>query len=303
MNLESKFIGSIVGVAIGDSIGTLGRWITYFEPSSIPLSYTDDTEMTIGVAESLIQSKGFDPDNMMQRFIANYDPRRGYGPGPPHIFKLVIRGVHWRDAASQLFGGEGSFGNGAAMRVAPIGLLYHNDPSKLREIAYASSELTHTHLLGKEGAALQAYAVALAVKLDPNELDRDWFIDELLSFTSVDVYEQKLRKMKQMHGCSRREVARELGNGIEAHNSVPTAIFSFLENPLSFEKAVAYAIGIGGDTDTIGAMTGAISGAFLGVESIPRRYVENVENSSYLIKLGRKLYRLFTEVASGGSSP
>ena len=77
---------------------------------------------------------------------------------------MIKAGEPWYGAADKLFRG-GSFGNGSAMRVAPMGLLYSTDPTKLREIARESSRLTHSHELGKEGAALQAYAVALATKI------------------------------------------------------------------------------------------------------------------------------------------
>ena len=87
----------------------------------------------------------------------------------------------------------------------------------------------------------------------------------------------------------RDKVITELGNGIEAFNSVPTAIYSFLSQPHSFAQAILYAISLGGDTDTIGAMTGAISGAYLGFESIPSRWKDKLENRPYIEELANKL--------------
>jgi len=151
--LQSQFIGSLIGTALGDSLGEgHGR-------------YTDDTAMTIGVAESLIASRGFDADHMARTFARNHavEPWRGYGFGPPMIFKMMREGTPWQDAAQRLYPG-GSFGNGSAMRVAPVGLLYHDDLAKVAEVARQSSRITHTHPLGTDGAALQACAVALAVQ-------------------------------------------------------------------------------------------------------------------------------------------
>ena len=85
-----------------------------------------------------------------------------------------------------------------------------------------------------------------------------------------------------------------LGNGIEAFNSVPAAIYSFLTHAASFEEAVVYAISLGGDTDTIGAMCGAISGAYLGVDAIPERWRAKLENREYLEGLAEGLWRLKT---------
>jgi len=86
----------------------------------------------------------------------------------------------------------------------------------------------------------------------------------------------------------------ELGNGIEAFNSVPSAIYSFLIHHDSFAQAVIYAVSLGGDTDTIGAMTGAIAGAYLGVEAIPNQWRDKLENRLYIAELAEKLWQLKT---------
>jgi len=88
--------------------------------------------MMIGVAESLIECKGFNGEHMAWTFIRNWqrDPWRGYGPGPPRVFKMMLSGVPWFEAAKKLYGGSGSLGNGGAMRIAPIALLYHDDEER-----------------------------------------------------------------------------------------------------------------------------------------------------------------------------
>lgn len=301
--LQSKFLGSLIGTAVGDALGASlegGIGINYSEVQALAdkrkiLTYTDDTHMMIGIAQSLIEKEGFDGEHMTYTFIRNYDaePFRGYGPGPPRIFRLIKSGEAWDKAAERIYKG-GSYGNGSAMRVAPVGLLYCFEPVKLKEIAYRSSQITHTHELGKEGAALQAYAVALAANLDPSlAFDPGKFLEELDNFIEHVVYKKKLKKMKGLlGGANKSKVVWELGNGIEAFNSVPTAIYSFLSHPQSFEEAVIYAISLGGDTDTIGAMTGAISGAYLGIESIPHRWKEKLENRAYIEELAEKLWQI-----------
>jgi poly(ADP-ribose) glycohydrolase ARH3 len=180
------------------------------------------------------------------------------------------------------------------MRAAPIGIFYHDDPLKLREIAHRSSHITHAHELGKEGAALQAYAVALATNLEPAAgFDRRGFLARLRDFVSAGIYREKLNKIEALlFSPDRESIVLELGHGIEAPSSVPTAIYSFLSHPDSFARAVLYAISLGGDTDTIGAMTGAISGAYLGASAIPGEWRARLENQGYLAELAEKLCNL-----------
>ncbi|MBA7707290.1 hypothetical protein ES703_116160 [subsurface metagenome] len=123
-------------------------------------------------------------------------------------------------------------------------------------------EITHAHQLGKEGAALQAYAIALATNL---ELLEDFnggdFLVKLIEYMDDGVYQEKLNRIEALlNQADKGKAIIELGNGIEAFNSVPSAIYSFLSQPQSFAQTVIYAISLGGDTDTIGAMTGTISG-------------------------------------------
>lgn len=300
--LRSRFVGCLVGSALGDAIGNS------FESLQIPETqkledfsgkWSDDTHMMIGVTESLIENEGFDAKHMALTFIKNYEqePWRGYGPGPPRVFKLIQSGVPWNVAATKLFGGRGSYGNGAAMRVAPIGLLFHTNPRQLRAKAYSQSKITHTHRLAKEGAALQAYAIALAVKSDATlKLDPIFFLERLNDFARNEIYIQKLNRIgKLLNEKNKSKIVVELGNGVEAHNSVPAAIYSFLCCPTSFEQSVLFAVGLGGDRDTIGAMTGAISGAYHGVGAIPKMMNIQLEKRDFIKELGEQLYNVFCQ--------
>ncbi|MBA7505265.1 ADP-ribosylarginine hydrolase Tri1 [subsurface metagenome] len=303
--LKSKFLGCLIGAAIGDGLGAWreGRKIANKEDIASlaerveELAYTDDTHMTIGVVESMIQSRGFDGEHMAQTFIKNYEaePWRGYGPGPLRVFRMIKSGEPWDSAANKIYRG-GSFGNGSAMRVAPIGLLYSNNPAKLREIAYKSSSITHSHELGKEGAALQAHAVALALNTPSDEeIDREAFLLKLQNFAQTQLYKEKIANTKELLGeQDKAKVVAVLGNGIEAPRSVPTAIYCFLKQPKSYKDSVIYAISLGGDTDTIASMAGAISGAYLGIEAIPQEWRLKLENKAYIEDLAEKLWQTAT---------
>ena len=301
--IRKKFLGSLLGAALGDAIGA--SWegrpmaaeheIELVASVSHPLRYTDDTHMTIGMAESLVECGGFNGPHMAGRFVSNYlqEPWRGYGPGPPRVFKLISSGEPWDKAAAHIYGG-GSFGNGAAMRVAPIGLFFSSQPAEFREAAYLSSLITHSHVLGMEGAALQAMAVALAVAENPDKpLDTSSFASRLLSFATEDVYRAKIANFSILLESpdDREAVVAQLGHGIEAFNSVPTAIFSFLAHPQDFASTVIYAVSLGGDTDTIASMAGAISGAYLGIDALPSEWQSQLENREYISNLADKLWR------------
>ena len=297
---KSKFIGCMIGCAVGDALGaslegTSLRSTLKIRDLDFDGKWTDDTHMMIGVAESLIANKGFNGEHMAWTFIKNWErePWRGYGPGPPRVFRMIRSGIAWNEAAKRLYGGMGSFGNGAAMRVAPIGLLYYDDEGKLRETAYRSAEITHTHTLGREGAALQAYAVALALKINREHFNPLAFMDRLIAFTRVPAYKSKLKIAKVLLDSNDRlEIIRKLGNYVEALNSVPTAIYSFAKNPQSYAETVLYAVSLGGDADTIGAMAGAIAGAYHGVEGIPSTWVQKLERKDYIAKLAEELWKI-----------
>jgi poly(ADP-ribose) glycohydrolase ARH3 len=302
--LRGKFLGALVGTAVGDAIGSGFEGRPAAEVEAIEgaadrreiLAYTDDTHMMLGVAESLVQKEDFDGEHTAHVFMRNYDiePWRGYGPGPPNVFRMIRAGEPWDKAAEKLYHG-GSYGNGSAMRIAPLAVFYHNDLTMLREVAYRSSQITHSHVLGKEGAALQAYAVALVVGLVPGkDFDSPGFLTRLEEFIQHETYQEKLESVAALLGeADKTKAVAGLGNSVEAFNSVPTAIYSFLSHPNSFKDVVLFAVSLGGDTDTIAAMAGAIAGAYLGVDSIPGKWHLKLENVSYIEELAAVLYGIW----------
>jgi poly(ADP-ribose) glycohydrolase ARH3 len=124
-----------------------------------------------------------------------------------------------------------------------------------------------------------------------SDLDSYAFLKKLKDFAHNELYKQKLEMAWELMGeTNKRRIAMELGNGVEAYNSVPTAIYCFLCNRGSFEDSVLYAISLGGDTDTIGAMTGAISGSYHGDQAIPERWRCRLEKGDYIGELAEKLW-------------
>jgi poly(ADP-ribose) glycohydrolase ARH3 len=303
-SLGDRFVGCLLGLAVGDALGAnfegqpaeaiAARFPTVRHliqnPPAGELWYTDDTQMAIGVAETLVDCGCIDERQLCQRFAANYVPGRGYGRGARVILEAMIEGEDHKWLAENHFPG-GSFGNGAAMRVAPVGLMFHNDTGRLWEEAKLSALPTHTHPLGIEGAQLLALAVGLAVS--STEFDREDFFNTLAARCSAAEYSGPLQRASLLDNPADLAL---FGNGIEAASSVVTAIATFSLSLDSYEQAIGSAILLGGDTDTIAAMAGAISGAFLGWQSIPSHLFEQLEDReqgrSYIKELANQLHAI-----------
>ena len=300
VDLKAKYLGGMMGSGLGDAIGEVAFMYPQRELLSSHLDrisefrYTDDTAMAIGLAESIIKSGGIDQKHLGETFSLNFErePWRGYASGPPTIFSLVRRlGISYTEAARMMFGGSGSLGNGASMRITPVGLFFHQAPD-LYEQACLSAEVTHAHPVGMDGAAVQARAIATAVKLDPQkEGPSQLIIQGLIDFARTPEIRSKMKLVQRLisEEVSPGAAADQVGRGIAVHESMPFAVYSFLKHPQSFEECLFCAILHGGDRDTLGAMACAISGAYLGIEAIPSLWRQKLENRAYIEELARAL--------------
>lgn len=299
--LENRFKGCLLGLGLGDAMGAPfegnpggeGRRFGYLVNNPPPLlSYTDDTEMAMAVARSLAERNGFDAGHMARAFAENFNPMRGYGPGTRAVLGLIKRGMPWQTANKTVFP-EGSFGNGAAMRAAPVGLFYLKDPDTLRDAAYSASSITHAHPLAKEGAYLIARTVADIL----SGKNRAGIAGGLPGLSAMKEYRKKLdilSELLEMDPQPPGHVASALGNGIEALESVPTALYAFLRHGDDYIGTVSFCISVGGDTDTISAMAGAMAGAYLGEEGLPEGLVRRLEDRDIIRALALGLHRVAT---------
>lgn len=298
-DLASRFRGALIGTAVGDALGAPTEGSASVPAAHLRgldepqrLTYTDDTAMTIGVARSLVECGHFDGAHMAETLAVIYgrEPWRGYGAGPPLVFARHQLGVPWDQAAAELFDGQGSYGNGAAMRVAPVALFAYADIDTAAELARQTAIITHTHPEAIDGAIAQAVAITiLLAKIGPAEPSR--LTIALLDHVGTSVFKNKLSYAERHIGDRPiGELADVLGTGVTAHSSVVTALACFLSHPDSFPDAVKAAISLGGDTDTIAAMTGALAGVHLGADAIPARWRE-VEGADELTTLADHLHQ------------
>ncbi|MGD9736712.1 MAG: ADP-ribosylglycohydrolase family protein [Solirubrobacterales bacterium] len=268
----------MLGTFVGDAIGMPfeGSPPRSFEP---PLemregrlgrgAYTDDTQMMIALAESLLRNDIVEPADLRSSFLRAHEPRRGYGAGTEAVFRLWREGMD--DAAPRVFA-DGSFGNGAAMRVAPIAVRFAFDDIVVESQAGQSASLTHAHPVGIDGAVAQAAAIAAALNSRSPLAAARAAIRTREFAAAFDLAAEACSA-----GPDPLRLADAMGATVASHQSVPVAIL-IAEAGLDFEESVTLAVACGGDTDTIAAMTGAIVGARVGERGIPNRWLAALEN-------------------------
>jgi poly(ADP-ribose) glycohydrolase ARH3 len=279
--VRDRVRGALLGTFAGDALGMPFEGVAHRAiPSTIDMvearlgrgTYTDDTEMMIALAESLIERGRVEEGQLARAFQTAYHPARGYGRGTRRVLELWRDGVPVAEAAKQIFGGQGSRTNGAAMRIAPVAVRFREDRERLVTEAARSAQVTHTHPVGVDAATVQAAAIAAALR------DQDILAVAIGTAVTKELC-AALEDVRALLAEPRdpAEVHARLGSSSDARESVCAAIYSALAHP-TFEAAVSFAVRLGGDTDTVAAMTGAISGASHGANSIPRRWLDALED-------------------------
>ena len=192
---------------------------------------------------------------------------------------------------------ERSFGNGGAMRIAPVGLAYRHASDEVLHQAVSDALLcTHIHAEAIDGAFIQAKAVALAATtLSPQEFNPTNLLRTLHALSQTDIMQVKLKALTD--GLAEEDldafVIARVGNGIPASEAVAAALWAVVRYWKQPEECVIRAVNFGGDTDTIGAMAGALVGALHGKTWIPARWHDNIENGPHgrdeIVALARRL--------------
>lgn len=293
--LSDRGAGALLGLALGDALGAkleggiLGRsiWFLVCLPHGRLLRWTDDTQMSLGAAESLLDRGGVDCDDLARRWAKAASWARGYGPGTLTLLAQVRAGRSWQAASKSVFR-DGSFGNGAAMRAAPFGLFYRGKRAELLVAAAEAARVTHAHPLGVEGAVLIAAATADVIEGEP----LDSMFDDLEGLAKREEFRSRLAWARAALSARRpdaREVRLALGRGVAAHESAVTAIYAFARHRDDFGALTAFVAELGGDVDTIGAMSGAMFGARNGLAALPAEPLSRLEERERLDRLGRAL--------------
>lgn len=312
---KDRFLGGLLGLAIGNALGmpvegwshdrieeTYG-WITGYLPrvddegTEILAAgeITGDTEMALCHVESVITAGGFvDPETTGLRFLRLYhgDSRKFMGRTTKLALERTDETGNFQNGAV----GDWPAGNGVAVRIAPIGLMHslgRLNPEVFTRDVMRAGLITHCHPEALNGALAMAYAVRL---LASDEVPPEVLIDEVLAFIDEDDVARRIRladRLVRTGGDRERDVANlaQIGTSGYVAESVAAALYCFATYANDFESAVLTAINAGGDTDTIGAMTGALAGTHLGASAIPVRLVDGLEGRMYILVAGPGLYR------------
>ncbi|SEL47102.1 ADP-ribosylglycohydrolase family protein [Streptacidiphilus jiangxiensis] len=278
---------SLTGLAAGDAFGA-----QFFVPDnhralqarrlpSPPWPWTDDTEMACSVVHVLRGHDTVDQDALARSFAARHDVDRGYGPATNRMLRLVRQeGGDWRALAAGLFDGQGSWGNGAAMRVAPLGAWFRDDLARAVREAELSARVTHTHPEAVAGAVAVAVAAAVAAWESGAPATGEELLRLVLQLTPHsrvrDGLAEALDLLPQPHPAF---AAHRLGNGrlVSAPDTVPFALWCAARHLDRYEDALWACASAGGDVDTTCAIVGGIVAARVGAGGVPARWREATE--------------------------
>ncbi|MGH3661265.1 MAG: ADP-ribosylglycohydrolase family protein [Micromonosporaceae bacterium] len=273
-------LDSLAGVSVGDALGAqyfmVGRRAADLLAGVTPppvWEWTDDTEMACSVVWMLGHADRVDPERLAEVFAERCEPNRGYGVGAFTILRRIRQGATWQEAAGEAFDGEGSCGNGAAMRVAPVGAYFADSPARAAREAALSAKVTHAHEEGVAGAVAVAVAASHAVagRLTGQRPKPGHFLDAVLRSTPEGRVRRLLAKARRMLHVSNAEAAYELGNGnqVTAQDTVPYTLWAAAKYLADYPAAIRACVEVGGDVDTTGAIVGGVVASYTGVDGIP----------------------------------
>jgi ADP-ribosylglycohydrolase len=282
-----RSLESLQGLSIGDALGqcyfSLSRedeersLVTKVVPPA-PWFYTDDTEMSMSVVAALAGQGGISQDRLASDFAARYSYDRAYGPAMHRALERIRSGEDWRSVSKSLFGGEGSFGNGAAMRSAPVGAYFMEDTAAVIREATLAAEVTHSHPEGIAGSIAVAIAASIACRCRnsrqrPSHAE---FLDQVASFVPASQVRARIEKARAMENVEQIHFpVSVLGGGqlMAAHDTVPFALWCCAQSLEDFAGAIWLGIKGGIDRDTICA----IVVCYVGAAGIPEAWITQRE--------------------------
>lgn len=272
---------SLKGLSVGDAFGEL----FFSPPMSVsaarelppgPWRWTDDTHMALSVVEVLVRHGTIVQDELARAFARRFmeEPHRGYAGGAASLLYRIFSGEDWRVVAPALFRG-GSYGNGGAMRAAPIGGFFKGNPERAAVEARHSAVITHAHPEGQAGAIAVAVAASFAATPEP-PCGTD-FLSAILPYVPKGSTCEAIQTALTIPEDQLGEAAQKLGTGtaVSAQDTVPFCLWSAAYHLDSFEEALWWTAGGRGDSDTTCAIVGGI--VALSSRKIPETWIQSRE--------------------------
>jgi ADP-ribosylglycohydrolase len=285
---------SLDGLSVGDALGaqffvpgTSFDELMAGRPPRAPWPWTDDTEMACSIVSELRADQtidqAIDQDRLATAFAQRYEPYRGYGPGSIVLLRQLRDGASWRDVAAASFNGQGSMGNGAAMRVAPLGAFHAGDPRTAALEAIRSAEITHAHPEAILGAVAVAVAAAEAgrARLAGEHPDPEALLDAVLDTLVASQVRAGVERARRLLGASVAEASYALGNGarVLAQDTAPFTLWAAATYLHDYPSAIIACVEAGGDVDTTAAIVGGIVATFTGIggQGVPDEWLASRE--------------------------
>ena len=282
---EKRALTSLRGVSIGDAFGQC--YFVHPEVAEARIAqrivvagewlYTDDTMMALSVFETLRRFDAIDQQALAESLVRRYDPTRGYGAAMHQVFERIGAGEPWQTVAGSLFGGTGSYGNGSAMRVAPLGAYFADAlPCAIRE-AERSAVVTHAHPEAVAGAI--AVAVAAAMAANHHDIPPTEFLDQVWQQTPESEVRSGIRRACGLRaGIAPQHAAAMLGNGsqLSCPDTVPFTLWCAATFLANYEEALWATVSALGDRDTTCAIVGGIV-ACSAPDTIPPAWIDATE--------------------------
>jgi ADP-ribosylglycohydrolase len=272
---------SLEGLSVGDAFGELFFSLSPYttSPSQLPTllwRWTDDTHMALSIVEILKTYGMIEQDVLAKAFARRYqqEPFRGYAGGAARLLRQIAVGADWRILSPTLFG-QGSYGNGAAMRAAPIGGFFYDDPKRAVQEAQRSAVITHAHPEGQAGATAVAAAASL-VATAPYPSGPD-LLEEIMGLVPESLVQQGIKRALEIPSSDLRGAISKLGTGneVSAQDTVPFCLWSAAYHLDNFEEALWQTVKGMGDRDTTCAIVGGI--VALSAPSIPESWLKRRE--------------------------
>ena len=280
MEKHKRTLQSLAGLSVGDAFGErffhVSSDLTVFR--QLPdgqWAWTDDTHMALSIVDVLFSCGHIDEDALVRLFAKRYtgEPWRGYGGGARRLLALYARGADWRVEAPRLFDG-GSYGNGGAMRAAPIGAYFAGDPAQAAVEAQRSASVTHAHLEGQAGAV--AVAAATAIMSSSGSPAGTAFLHETASYVSPSATRDMIEEAAQIDAAEFHRAVSVLGTGqqVAAFDTVAFCLWVAAHHCRDFETALWTTVRGLGDRDTTCSIVG---GMIAPVRTVPPVWLEHRE--------------------------
>ena len=293
--------GVLLGLACGDALGRpvefksasaissehgqLTEMVGYGTWNQPPGTITDDTDQALCIARSLVERETFDAADIAERFVAWYDSGPfDIGGMTRRALRLLSQGESWTRAGQQVWeqSPEGqNAGNGSTMRCPPLAIPYATDWNRLVRVSRQSSQITHYDPRCTYGCDVLNCTIAGFLQDDDDPLER------ALDRTEPDAPDELVEALRLIPDHVDKD---QLSNSGYVVHTLQTALHDGL-TANSAEDAIVTAVNRGGDTDTIGAVAGAVAGARFGASSLPNRWLEEINERDELEELAMALWR------------